>query len=129
MRNRTSSVKAQRWQQIIQQWQQSGMSQAEFCRLHQLNVNTFTWWKTSLLGRGKAQAKQKPRQGKEKFVPVVVTSGSEESRDPPSRTPVRTAPWGMVAAEISNQEGSSRVQIFDGTSPETIAAIIGACFK
>ena len=113
----------------MQQWAQSGMSQAEFCRQHQLRENRLTYWKTALLSKG--GSKKKEKKAKAKFLPVVVTSESGKSDHQPFDTErqILVAPWEKIAAEISRQEGSNRLRIFDGTSPETIAAIIGACFR
>ncbi len=34
------------WAGHLQEWKQSGLSQAEYCRRHQLSATTFAWWKT-----------------------------------------------------------------------------------
>jgi transposase-like protein len=36
---------AHEWQQQIQDWQASGLSQAAYCRQHGLNPNTFNGWR------------------------------------------------------------------------------------
>ena len=36
------------WQRHLQQWRQSGLSQAQYCRQHQLRPGTFGWWKGRL---------------------------------------------------------------------------------
>ena len=33
------------WEQQIQQWKDSGLSQIEFCRLHNLKAHQLTYWK------------------------------------------------------------------------------------
>jgi hypothetical protein len=33
------------WEQLIQQWKDSGLSQTEFCRLHNLKTHQLTYWK------------------------------------------------------------------------------------
>lgn len=33
------------WEQQIQQWKDSGLSQTEFCRLHNLKAHQLTYWK------------------------------------------------------------------------------------
>ena len=33
------------WEQQIQQWKGSGLSQSEFCRLHNLKAHQLTYWK------------------------------------------------------------------------------------
>jgi hypothetical protein len=34
------------WARHLQGWKRSGLSQAEYCRQHQLSATTFAWWKT-----------------------------------------------------------------------------------
>jgi transposase-like protein len=124
------TAKCQQWQQILQQWAQSGMSQAEFCRQHQLRENRFTYWKIALLSEGGSQKKKK--KAKAVFLPVVVTSESGKSNYQPSNIErqISVEPGReKVAAEISSLVGSNRMMIIDGASPETIAAIIGVCFR
>jgi hypothetical protein len=33
------------WEQQIQQWKDSGLTQSKFCRLHSLKTHQFTYWK------------------------------------------------------------------------------------
>jgi hypothetical protein len=37
------------WQQHIAQWQTSGLSQAGYCRQHELTAHQFSYWKCKLL--------------------------------------------------------------------------------
>ncbi len=41
-------VRARRrfWAGHLQEWLRSGLSQAKYCRRHQLSATTFAWWKT-----------------------------------------------------------------------------------
>jgi hypothetical protein len=41
------------WQRHLQQWRQSGLSQAQYCRQHQLCLGTFGWWKGRLSATGR----------------------------------------------------------------------------
>lgn len=36
------------WHKHLQQWRRSGVSQAQYCRRHQLCLGTFGWWKGRL---------------------------------------------------------------------------------
>ena len=38
------------WQQHVQTWQSSGLSQAAYCRKHKLKYNRFNYWKILRLG-------------------------------------------------------------------------------
>jgi hypothetical protein len=44
-----------RWQNRIESWQSSGLSQAAYCRQHGLNPNTFSSGLHHFRSRGKAQ--------------------------------------------------------------------------
>ena len=39
---------ARRWQGIVREWERSGQTQREFCRLRGINGGTFSWWKRQL---------------------------------------------------------------------------------
>jgi transposase-like protein len=38
-------ARAGRWRGLVAAWRSSEVSQAEFCRRHAVNPNTFAWWK------------------------------------------------------------------------------------
>jgi hypothetical protein len=46
------SDRAKHWQKLIAAWEQSGLTQAEFCRRRGLKVVSFAWWKRKLGGAG-----------------------------------------------------------------------------
>lgn len=50
----------QYWRQMISQWQQSGLSQAAFCRRHTLQTQQFSRWKIELAKVSKAAPKPPP---------------------------------------------------------------------
>ena len=41
------------WQQHLQAWSQSGLTQADYCRQHELSRAAFGWWKRQLQGKPK----------------------------------------------------------------------------
>ena len=45
--SRTEQIAEKRrfWEQQIQQWKESDLTQTEFCRLHNLKAHQFTYWK------------------------------------------------------------------------------------
>lgn len=57
----TSEQKRTVWQQHIDNWLESQLSQKDFCQKHNLILATFGYWRTKL--------KQKPKTTK-KFIPV-----------------------------------------------------------
>ena len=46
-RSRAEQIAEKRrlWEQQIQQWKDSGLSQSEFCRIHNLKAHQLTYWK------------------------------------------------------------------------------------
>ena len=48
MRQEQSKQKQQYWQRHIHAWKESGASQAGYCREHNLNLKTFTYWRRKL---------------------------------------------------------------------------------
>ena len=61
------------WQKHLRAWSRSGLTQADYCRQHQLSAPAFGWWKRKLEG------KPKPRKG----------SPAAEQSEPRDKTPVR----------------------------------------
>jgi hypothetical protein len=39
------SERARNWERLVAKWKRSGLSQAAFCRRHDLKYVTFGWWK------------------------------------------------------------------------------------
>jgi hypothetical protein len=44
------STLQQHWQHHIDAWQQTQLSQAQYCRYHQLDQSQFSYWKRKVLG-------------------------------------------------------------------------------
>jgi len=65
----------QRWQSIIEDWQQSGLTQSQYCRQHRINVNRFYSWKNQL--KNKLAPSRKAEQGV--FLPVVIENPEPET--------------------------------------------------
>jgi len=38
------------WRDVVRAWQRSGLSQAAFCREHDIKAVSFGWWKRKLVG-------------------------------------------------------------------------------
>jgi len=89
--NGTTKKKTSRrpfWQQHLRAWSQSGLTQADYCRHHQLSAAAFGWWKRQLQGKPKPRRSlsdtkrpQRHRSATVQFVevqrdPAVDTSGS-----------------------------------------------------
>jgi len=42
---RSRSARARHWQALVRQQEESGLTQAAFCRERQINLGTFAWWR------------------------------------------------------------------------------------
>jgi transposase len=65
------------WQQHLRAWSQSGLTQADYCRQHELSRAAFGWWKRQLQGKPKPRKEsrgskrpQRDRQTAVQFVEV-----------------------------------------------------------
>jgi hypothetical protein len=50
------TVQEQRWRERIEAWRSSGQSQAEFCRVQEIPVSSFSHWKGELARREQLRA-------------------------------------------------------------------------
>ncbi|MFC1806569.1 hypothetical protein ACFL09_06285 [Planctomycetota bacterium] len=77
------------WRTVLAEWEKSGLTQAAFCREHELSAKTFTWWKRELTRRDAVRASRRrlkgnsdaSRSGKAGFLPVRVAGAGEAPRD------------------------------------------------
>ncbi len=46
------SDRAEYWEKLVRAWEQSGLSQVEFCRRRRVKAGTLAWWKHRLKGAG-----------------------------------------------------------------------------
>ncbi len=70
------SDRAKYWAELVERWEQSGLSQAEFCRRRHVNYGTFVWWKRQLANAAGDVPKQPGRLAKasKRFVEVRLAS-------------------------------------------------------
>ncbi len=61
--HRGTSVRARYWQRLLNAWERSGLSQAEFCRRRKIKSVTFAWWKRRLTGTEKRGGRRVGRGG------------------------------------------------------------------
>jgi len=63
------------WQQHLRAWSQSGLTQADYCRQHQLSRAAFGWWKRQLQGKPKPRRSlpdtKRPRHDRQTAVQFV----------------------------------------------------------
>lgn len=62
-----------KWRKIIDAWEISGESQKTYCERLQLNINTFTYARSKLLQKSKAQTK---------FVPLTIKNVTDNQTFP-----------------------------------------------
>jgi len=56
---------------LVEAWQTGGQSKVDFCRVHQINIHTFTYW----VQKYKIFKKEEPIvQGEEKFISLRLES-------------------------------------------------------
>ena len=100
--NRDNQDKQQFWKDHVEAWKQSGTSQAEYCRHHDLNIKLFGYWKRKLC--------RKPAAGLT-FVPVAVKTSQATVVKPKAtlRLIIR---------------GGSCIEIGDGFNQDTLRRVL-----
>jgi hypothetical protein len=88
---RGESERARYWSDLVSAWEQSGLSQAEFCRRRGINGGTFVWWKRQLQPRSGPATEHSatsdapkrrgrpPKAGSARFVEVRLTGAATTS--------------------------------------------------
>lgn len=71
---RTEQKKQACWQEHIQSWEQSGLSQKTYCRAQSLALSTFGYWRRKINHR----SKDRPR-----FYPLAVMPSPEKQTKAP----------------------------------------------
>jgi hypothetical protein len=77
------------WQEHLRAWSQSGLTQADYCRQHQLSAPAFGWWKRQLEGKPRPRKRSPAAKRSERdnttaprFVEVQRGSGADQSNTP-----------------------------------------------
>ena len=70
----SNSERANQWQNHINQWQESGLSGAKFCKRAELDLAQFYYWKNKLLSNTRHIAVDKKRPTG--FASVVITDSA-----------------------------------------------------
>ena len=89
--------KQETWTSHVEAWKESGLSQIDYCRQHDLSRHRFTYWKCKL------DKKHEPV----KFIPL-------------SGNPVLS----QNQTSISLALGEYKIEIGDGFKPETLSTLI-----
>jgi len=93
----THAEKPSYWQAQVSSWRGSGLSQAQFCRDHNLKVRDFGYWKRKLSRSSSAVS----------FVPLRVKS-----------SPAPSSPLGLVL------DSGLRIEVREGFSSGTLRDLI-----
>lgn len=112
------------WMAQLRAWQESGLTQAEFCLRHGLEVNTFGTWKHRL-----ARRELEPSEDlgvahcghEESAVRLVAVRIRPEMAAPafvPGPTASSNAPLTLVTT------GGYRIEVGDGFAPDTLARLL-----
>lgn len=92
-KNKTS--KRPFWQKHLRAWSESGLTQADYCRQHQLSRAAFGWWKRQLQGKPKPRRRssgtKQPRPSRPATVQFV-----EVQRGPDVNTIANTAAYEVL---------------------------------
>ncbi len=72
------SERAEYWADRLAAWEQSGLSQAAFCRREGINGGTFAWWKRQLQKAGgqRPARRGRPAKASTRFVEVRLSGSS-----------------------------------------------------
>ncbi len=112
------------WGAQLRAWQESGLTQAEFCRRQGFVINTFTTWKRRLRLR-----EQEPVE--ELGIAHCGHEGSPVRLIPVRIRPDREAPAFVVGPAGSSSapltlvtSGGYRIEVGDGFAPETLARLL-----
>jgi hypothetical protein len=111
------------WRRLLGAWEQSGLSQAEFCRRRGIKAVTLAWWKRRLRGADDASGGRRGRPvrrtGHNGFVEVALPSGSPFASSP------------HAAAVVSSRNGYELVlpggvglRLPDDFDPERVARLV-----
>ena len=84
--------KRRRWEKRIAAWEESGLTQIEYCRIHGLNSGRFTYWKARL----------KKKSDTPSLVPIQLHPDMFRS-EPVCRSPLRLNIENGLQIEIENE--------------------------
>ncbi len=94
--------KRRRWEKHIEAWEESGITQTEYCRIHGLNAGQFTYYKSQL----------KRKADTNTLVPIQINPDLFQT-EPVCRTPLRL-----------NIENGLQIEIENDFDPSLLAALI-----
>jgi hypothetical protein len=106
-RHRRDPAKEQRWRQILRDWNASGKSRNQFCRLRGLSTNTFDYWRREIAQR---DAERAPH-------PTPVQSPPA----PPALIPIRIVTTAALEIRLA---GGRSIAVPSGFDPNHLRAVL-----
>jgi hypothetical protein len=98
-------AKRQYWQEHIESWKRSGLSQAEYCRLNSLRLKNFWYWKKQYSEKISDQVRFFP-------LSLVPTKAAKAIKSEPA------------SLQLTLQEQRFRIEIGDNFSPSVLKGLI-----
>ncbi len=102
------SEKQQFWFQHIEQWQQSGLSQAEYARQQKLSIKSFGYYRRRYRQQSAPDKKPTP------LLPVTVAN--IETNSPPAQP-------GTTGITLTSPSGF-RIELAPGFDPQTLRTVL-----
>ena len=103
---------------------ESGLSQAQFCKEHNLNAHTLSSWKYTIRDRDKELASK--TSSKQRTSPKFTKIDSSEPAPESAHValPEARASASTITAELINAETGTKLRIFSGADQATLAAVL-----
>jgi len=118
------STKERYWRQMLGLLNESGLSQAQFCKEHNLNANTLSSWKYTIRDRDKELASK--TSSKHTTSPKFTKIESSEPVTESAHAFVQQASVSAstITAELINAETGTKLRIFSGADQATLSAVL-----
>jgi len=129
--------KSRFWQEHIQRWRESGISQADYCREHGLKEGAFTYWKGKLTHAGSATSGRAVNSGRSavsdtsaiSLVPVGVKVNVKSEPSPQAVTPQFITPPPIVSKPlVVVVDGHYRIEVSGDFESATLGKLV-SCLR
>lgn len=97
-----NAEKRKKWKKHLEAWEESGITQTEYCRIHGLSIHQFTYWKSHLI----------IKNGSNSLVPIQISPEIFQSKSI-SRSQLRL-----------NMENGFQIEIENGFDPSFLTVLI-----
>jgi hypothetical protein len=134
------------WREALDEWRQSGQSQAAFCRTRGLSENSFSHWKgviATLDSKGRSAMSGAHKKSKRSenlrtnevqanlstptFVRYAIAGGElADTIETEQSKRIEEARQPVIAGEIVDASSGRRLRIFNGADQATVAILLSA---